>query len=127
MLSNARTCAHAATQKLCLTLESNTEGEKPGHGAQPLQNTRSNPAEPRNEAPVIVAGKDQGEVDNDYFLLPAKILDHEGPLRTGFPIENRLLAQGACACLGQPTHPFPQESSLTVGCCLQDVQRACVP
>lgn len=25
--------------------------------------------EPRDQAPVIVAGKDQGEVDNDYFLV----------------------------------------------------------
>ena len=50
--------------------------------------------EPKNERPVIVAGKDQGEVDNDYLLLPVNILDHEGPLSSSFPIENRLLPQG---------------------------------
>lgn len=43
---------------------------------------------------MIVAGKDVGEVDNDYFLVPVKILDHDGPLGTAFPIENRLLPQG---------------------------------
>lgn len=48
--------------------------------------------------PVIVAGKDASEVDNTYFLLPVKILDHEGPLDTGFPIENRHLPQGGCCC-----------------------------
>lgn len=53
-----------------------------------------NPKDPKDETPVIVAGKDAGEVDNDYFLLPLGILDHEGPLRSEFPIENRLLPQG---------------------------------
>ena len=43
---------------------------------------------------MIVAGKDQGEVDNDYLLIPVNILDHEGPLSSSFPIENRLLPQG---------------------------------
>ncbi|CAL5226154.1 g8977 [Coccomyxa viridis] len=51
------------------------------------------PKEPKKERPVIVAGKDQGEVDNDYLLLPVNILDHEGPLSSAFPIENRLLPQ----------------------------------
>ena len=41
-----------------------------------------------------MAGKDVKEVDNDYFLIPVKIMDHEGPLTAGFPIENRLLPQG---------------------------------
>ncbi|KAK9919102.1 hypothetical protein WJX75_009428 [Coccomyxa subellipsoidea] len=53
-----------------------------------------NPKEPDNKAPVIVAGKDQGEADNDYLLIPVKILDHEGPLTASFPVENRLLPQG---------------------------------
>ena len=53
--------------------------------------------EPDNKAPVIVAGKDQGEADNDYLLIPVKILDHEGPLTASFPVENRLLPQGAPA------------------------------
>ena len=42
----------------------------------------------------MVAGKDQGEVDNDYLLIPVNILDHEGPLSAAFPVENRLLPQG---------------------------------
>ncbi|CAK0786439.1 hypothetical protein CVIRNUC_009652 [Coccomyxa viridis] len=53
-----------------------------------------NPKEPKNERPVVVAGKDQGEVDNDYLLIPVNILDHEGPLSAAFPVENRLLPQG---------------------------------
>ncbi|CAL8463810.1 g3344 [Coccomyxa elongata] len=53
-----------------------------------------NPKEPQHKAPVIVAGKDVGEVDNDYLLIPVNILDHEGPLSATFPIENRLLPQG---------------------------------
>ena len=55
--------------------------------------------EPKLKQPVIVAGKDVKEVDNDYFLIPVKIMDHEGPLRTTFPVENRLLPQGVS--------PFP--------------------
>ena len=51
--------------------------------------------EPEHKAPVIVAGKDVGEVDNDYLLIPVNILDHEGSLSASFPIENRLLPQGA--------------------------------
>ncbi len=51
--------------------------------------------DPKNEAPVIVAVKDLGEVDNDYFLIPVGIRDHEGPLFSSFPVENRLLPQGA--------------------------------
>ncbi len=50
--------------------------------------------EREKKKPVIVAGKDQGEVDNDYLLIPVNILDHEGPLSSSFPIENRLLPQG---------------------------------
>eukprot|EP00850_Spirogloea_muscicola_P007160 SM000035S13140 [mRNA] locus=s35:699473:701296:+ [translate_table: standard] len=38
---------------------------------------------------VIVAGKDTTEVDNDFFLVPVKILDHQGPLSCTFPVENR--------------------------------------
>jgi nuclear protein localization family protein 4 len=57
--------------------------------------TLRDPNDPGNAAPVIVAGKDAGEVDNDYFLLPVGIKDHEGPLGAAFPVENRLTAQGA--------------------------------
>ena len=38
---------------------------------------------------VIAGGKDTMEVDNDFFLVPVKISDHQGPLSTGFPVENR--------------------------------------
>ena len=55
------------------------------------------PQEPDHKAPVIVAGKDQGEADNDYLLIPVNILDHEGPLTASFPVENRLLPQGVPA------------------------------
>lgn len=50
--------------------------------------------EPKKKDPVIVAGKDVGEVDNNYFLVPVKILDHEGAIMTEFAIENRLVPQG---------------------------------
>eukprot|EP00803_Ostreobium_quekettii_P001724 evm.model.scf_441EXC.17 EVM.evm.TU.scf_441EXC.17 scf_441EXC:83479-85016(-) len=53
-----------------------------------------NPRDPSAKAPVIVAGKDVAEVDNDFFLCPVKILDHQGPLSCTFPVENRLLPQG---------------------------------
>ncbi|XP_068661498.1 NPL4-like protein 2 isoform X2 [Aristolochia californica] len=39
---------------------------------------------------VIVGGKDSREVDNDFFLVVVKILDHQGPLSCSFPIENRI-------------------------------------
>ncbi|KAK9146815.1 hypothetical protein Sjap_006718 [Stephania japonica] len=39
---------------------------------------------------VVVGGKDTKEVDNDFFLVVVKILDHQGPLSTSFPIENRI-------------------------------------
>ena len=59
--------------------------------------------DPKNEAPVIVAVKDLGEVDNDYFLIPVGIRDHEGGLHASFPVENRLLPQGAAPFSYQPT------------------------
>jgi nuclear protein localization protein 4 homolog len=52
-----------------------------------------NPADGEDKTPVIVAGKDVGELDNDYWLLAVKILDHSGPLLTSFPPENRLVPQ----------------------------------
>ncbi|KAJ8510448.1 hypothetical protein OPV22_000882 [Ensete ventricosum] len=39
---------------------------------------------------VVVGGKDSREVDNDFFLVPVKIADHQGPLSSSFPIENRI-------------------------------------
>ena len=50
--------------------------------------------DPKKPKPAIVAGKDMGEVDVDYFLMPVNIRDHEGPLKCSFPVENRLLPQG---------------------------------
>ncbi|KAG4187669.1 hypothetical protein ERO13_A08G115800v2 [Gossypium hirsutum] len=38
---------------------------------------------------VVVGGKDVKEVDNDFFLVVVKIIDHQGPLSSTFPIENR--------------------------------------
>ncbi|CAH8329210.1 unnamed protein product [Eruca vesicaria subsp. sativa] len=38
---------------------------------------------------VVVGVKDLKEVDNDFFLVVIKILDHQGPLTCTFPIENR--------------------------------------
>jgi len=56
--------------------------------------TMRNPADPKDKTPVIVAGKDVGEVETDYFLVPVGIKDHSGPMGTLFPVENRLLPQG---------------------------------
>ncbi|KAF3436370.1 hypothetical protein FNV43_RR23462 [Rhamnella rubrinervis] len=39
---------------------------------------------------VVVGVKDTREVDNDFFLVLVKISDHQGPLSTNFPIENRI-------------------------------------
>ncbi|CAE6081468.1 unnamed protein product [Arabidopsis arenosa] len=38
---------------------------------------------------VVVGVKDVKEVDNDFFLVLVKILDHQGSLACTFPIENR--------------------------------------
>ncbi|KAL2535343.1 NPL4-like protein 2 [Forsythia ovata] len=43
----------------------------------------------RMKKDVVVAGKDTREVDNDFFLVVVKIFDHQGPLSSTFPIENR--------------------------------------
>jgi nuclear protein localization family protein 4 len=39
---------------------------------------------------VMVERKDVTEVDNDFFLVTVPILDHEGAISSGFPVENRL-------------------------------------
>ncbi|KAG0501125.1 hypothetical protein HPP92_001197 [Vanilla planifolia] len=39
---------------------------------------------------VVIGVKDVREVDNDFFLVPVKISDHQGPLSSTFPIENRM-------------------------------------
>ncbi|KAE8009626.1 hypothetical protein FH972_006054 [Carpinus fangiana] len=38
---------------------------------------------------VMVGVQDTREVDNDFFLVVVKIFDHQGPVSTTFPIENR--------------------------------------
>ncbi|XP_061366550.1 NPL4-like protein 1 [Gastrolobium bilobum] len=38
---------------------------------------------------VVVGVKDTREVDNDFFLVVVKIFDHQGPLSSTFPVENR--------------------------------------
>ncbi|CAN6467828.1 unnamed protein product [Victoria cruziana] len=44
----------------------------------------------RMKKDVVIAGKDTRDVDNDFFLVVVKILDHQGPLSSTFPIENRV-------------------------------------
>ncbi|KAL0402979.1 UNVERIFIED_CONTAM: NPL4-like protein 1 [Sesamum radiatum] len=43
----------------------------------------------RMKKDVVVGGKDTRDVDNDFFLVVVKISDHQGPLSSTFPIENR--------------------------------------
>ncbi|XP_059625771.1 NPL4-like protein 1 [Cornus florida] len=43
----------------------------------------------RMKKDVVVGVKDTREVDNDFFLVVVKIFDHQGPLSTTFPVENR--------------------------------------
>ena len=56
--------------------------------------TLRDPREPEKKKPVIVAGKDTDRVDNEWFLCPVKILDHEGLMTSDFAVENRLTAWG---------------------------------
>ncbi|XP_077240586.1 NPL4-like protein 2 [Tasmannia lanceolata] len=44
----------------------------------------------RMKKDVVIGAKDTREVDNDFFLVLVKILDHQGPLSTTFPVENRI-------------------------------------
>lgn len=52
-----------------------------------------NPEKPGDKTPVIVAREDVNEVDNDFFLCPVNILDHQGILSCEFPVENRQFPQ----------------------------------
>lgn len=62
-----------------------------------------NPKEPDIKAPVMISGKDTDEVDNDFFLVPLAVRDHEGSLLSSFPVENRLTGQ---VCFySKPLHP----------------------
>ncbi|KAK1278112.1 NPL4-like protein 2 [Acorus gramineus] len=49
----------------------------------------TDPKVTRLKKEVVVGVKDVKEVDNDFFLVPVKISDHQGLLSTTFPIENR--------------------------------------
>ena len=60
-----------------------------------------------------MAGKDISEVDMDYFLIPVNIRDHEGPLGCSFPIENRLLPQGAQASSAIMYHQHTKPHSIS--------------
>ncbi|XP_075514213.1 NPL4-like protein 2 [Primulina tabacum] len=44
----------------------------------------------RMKKDVVVGVKDTREVDNDFFLVVVKISDHQGPLASTFPVENRM-------------------------------------
>ena len=79
-------------------------------GSRPVRVASAVGQEPKKRDPVIVAGKDTGEVDNNYFLVPVKILDHDGSLMTDFPIENRLVPQGVSPSSRWP-HPHKHQSS----------------
>ncbi|CAD5326598.1 unnamed protein product [Arabidopsis thaliana] len=48
-----------------------------------------NPKLSKLKKEVVVGVNDVKEVDNDFFLVLVKILDHQGPLSCTFPIENR--------------------------------------
>ncbi|CAG9461484.1 unnamed protein product [Pedinophyceae sp. YPF-701] len=49
-----------------------------------------NPQHPDDASPVIVGGKDVGEVDVEWFLMPVPITNHSGALHGSFPVENRI-------------------------------------
>ena len=56
---------------------------------------------------VIVAGRDVRQIENEFLITAVPIRDHEGPLSTSFPVENRLTGQTSDelrACL-QPKGP----------------------
>ncbi|EYU20101.1 hypothetical protein ABFS82_06G059100 [Erythranthe guttata] len=44
----------------------------------------------RMKKEVVIGVKDMRDVDNDFFLVVVKIFDHQGPLTSTFPIENRI-------------------------------------
>lgn len=68
-----------------------------GEKASGLSKMR-NPKEPDVKAPVMISGKDTDEVDNDFFLVPLAVRDHEGSLLSSFPVENRLTGQVRITC-----------------------------
>lgn len=52
-----------------------------------------NPHDAEVKLPVMISGKDTDEVDNDFFLVPVAVKDHEGPFMSSFAVENRLTGQ----------------------------------
>ncbi|GJP55955.1 hypothetical protein CLOM_g14993 [Closterium sp. NIES-68] len=67
-------------------------GEKEGKGKNAEEKEEEDdPKVSRMRKQVVVAGRDTYEVDNDFFLMPVKIVDHQGPLSTSFPVENRII------------------------------------
>ncbi len=52
--------------------------------------------EPTNATPVILEGKEAGEVDNNYFIVNVTYRTYVSSwLKTNFPVENRpLIPQG---------------------------------
>ncbi|CAI5491890.1 unnamed protein product [Closterium sp. Naga37s-1] len=67
------------------------KGKSGGKGEKEEEEKEVDPKVSRMKKQVVVAGRDTKEVDNDFFLMPIKIVDHQGPLTTSFPVENRVL------------------------------------
>lgn len=70
---------------------------------------------PDKKEAVIVAGRDVTKVEVEFLLTVVPIMDHEGPLRTRFPVENRLTGQSADdlkACL-QASKGAPYAARIT--------------
>ncbi|XP_074275558.1 NPL4-like protein 2 [Silene latifolia] len=61
-------------------------------GGEPKEGEEIDPKVSKMKKEVVVGGKDVKEVDNDFFLVVVKIADHQGPLQSSFPIENRNVA-----------------------------------
>jgi len=53
--------------------------------------TMRNPAAADDATPLIVNGRDVGEAEVEWFLQTVPIVQHQGALRTAFPVENRIL------------------------------------
>jgi nuclear protein localization family protein 4 len=59
-----------------------------------LVHTRmQHPTDKSVKLPVMINTNDTNEVDNDFWLVPMRVLDHAGPWMLSFPVENRLIGQ----------------------------------
>lgn len=65
-----------------------------------------NPHDAEIKLPVMISGKDTDTVDNDFFLVPIAVRDHEGPFFSSFAVENRLTGQ-VRHCLSFLGDPMP--------------------